>query len=461
MKRGIDSERIGPLGLGYSPKGADFLDAMETLGVGQDVLLEVGLAVKRDDDTVRPRFWNRLLFPIRDLRGRTVGFGGRVLGAGEPKYLNSPESPVFHKGRLLYNLHDAKHVIRLAERAVVVEGYFDVLRLADEGVEEVVAPLGTSLTAEQAQLLARYTKSVILLYDHDPAGLRATFRASDELLRASLRVTVATLPPGEDPDSLAAKGGGGAVRELLDDSIDVLERKLQLLELKGWLGTISGRRRALDRLVPTIRAAADSVTRDLYVNRTAEALGVSRESVEREARGRWGLGPRAAPPARGGGSPRRETRHTRASPERELLRVMLHAPEWRTRISELLPEAAELHEPEGELLKLVAATGPDTAGSDLVSVVEGETRVLLLELVERGLGEQNIDAIVEGALRRLENRSLAKQKRAVTRRMTMVPETEKEKVELLREQMALSRESLKLNTPDWNAIRRGGESGAG
>ena len=463
-QRGIGADRIGPLGLGYSPRGDEFLAAMDQLGIKQAVLLEAGLAVKREDDSVRPRFWNRLLFPIHDIRGRIVGFGGRVLGDGEPKYLNSPDSQIFHKGLLLYNLHDAKQAIRRTERAIVVEGYFDVIRLVDVGLEQAIAALGTSFTEDQARLLKRYTKNVVLLYDSDTAGLRATFRAADELLRAGLRVTVATLPQGEDPDTLAVSGGEAAVRELLDDSIDVLERKLQLLERKGWLGTLSGRRRALDRLLPTIKSASDPVTRDLYVSRAAEALGVSRESVERESRERKrprtidANADRAARTDDGHAADvHRRVHH--ASPERELLRVMLHSPGWRGRIRESLPESVRLVEPEGELIKIIAAVQEKTGAGEILESVEGLARVVVAELLRQGLGEENVDAIVEGALRRLENRSLNEQKRAVTRKIAVA--TEEEKVKLLQEKVALNVESRKLETPDWNVIRRGGKTGAG
>jgi DNA primase len=462
-QRGIDAERAGLLGLGYSPKGDEFLAAMDTFGIGQDVLLDAGLAVKREDDTVRPRFWGRLLFPIHDIRGRIVGFGGRVLGAGEPKYLNSPDSQVFHKGSLLYNLHNAKQAIRRAERAIVVEGYFDVLRLVEVGIEEVIAPLGTSLTEDQARLLKRYTKNVVLVYDSDSAGLRATFRAADELLRAGLRVAVATLPEGEDPDTLAVRGGAAALKELLDDALDVLERKLQLLERKGWLGTLSGRRKALDRLVPTIRSASDSVTRDLYVGRTAEALGISRESVEREAVPRGGTllsGPRAdgrEPPYTQVGPNKRP--FTGASPERELLRVMLHVPQWRSRIAESLPREVRLREPEGRLVGVLSAAQTEIGAAEMLEAVDGEERTVLAELIAQGLGEENVDAIVEGALCSLEQRMLNEKKRTVTRKIAVA--SEEEKVELLREKAALNVESRKLRTHDWNVIRRGGKTGAG
>ena len=154
--------------------------------------------------------------PVPDPRSSRArrGFGGRLLGPGEPKYLNSPENPIFHKGRQLYNLHQAKSAIRKEETVILVEGYFDVLRLVLAGIEHVVAPLGTALTPDQATLLRRFAPSAILLYDSDQAGLRATFRAGDELLRHSVRVRVATMPPGEDPDTLVRRGGAAALEPI-------------------------------------------------------------------------------------------------------------------------------------------------------------------------------------------------------------------------------------------------------
>ena len=280
--RGLELESVLPLGLGYAPTGKAFLDAMKSLGLRDEVLLEAGLVVKREDGTLAPWFRGRLLFPIHDPRARMVGFGGRVLGAGEPKYLNSSDNAIFHKGRLLYNLHAAKHAMRKTERAILVEGYFDVLRLSLAGIEEVVAPLGTGLTSDQAQLVQRHAAHVILLYDSDEAGLRATFRAADELLRERLRVSVATLPPGEDPDTLVQRRGAAGLEAVLKDAVDVFERKLQILDRKGFFGTLPGRRRALDRLLPTIRAAADPITRELYTSRAAEAAGVRKDVLERE-----------------------------------------------------------------------------------------------------------------------------------------------------------------------------------
>ena len=454
-ERKFELEKMWPLGLGFAPRGDAFLDAMKKLGIGIDVLLEAGLAVKREDDTVRPRMWNRLLFPIHDLRGRVVGFGGRVLGDGEPKYLNSPDSPVFHKGSLLYNLHQGKHAIRKAERAVIVEGYFDVLRLLDVGVEETVAPLGTAFTVDQARLLKRYTQDVILLYDSDAAGLRASFRAADVLLHAGFRVTIATPPPGRDPDTLAAEGGVEAVSQVLDDALDVLERKFQLLDRKGWLGSLSGRRRALDRLLPTLRAVTDPVTLDLYLGRCTEALGVSRESLVQEMEGSRWTPPVAAPqpkprdPAEGGS--RSHSRHS--TPERDLIRVMLWSPEWRPRIAEQLEALRASDAVEWQLASKVAHTDPGVSGGELLEEVDAEARVILARLLAEPAGELAEDATVDGALRKIESRAVEERLRQINRRIVVA--SDEEKAALTREKETLSRKISTLNPARWNVIKKG------
>jgi len=281
--RAIAPELQGEFGLGYAPIARDvFLDGMRALGVEEERLLAAGLAMRRDNGDLVPRFRGRLLFPIADVRGRVVGFGGRILGDGEPKYLNSPENAVFHKGTLLYLLDRARGGIRADGHAVVVEGYVDAIRLHAAGITCVVAPLGTALTAEQARVLRRYTKQVVLSYDADTPGLKSTFRAADELLRQGAAVSVLTLPAGEDPDTLVAKGGAEAFRDLLGQAVDVFDRKVQLLDRKGMFESTEGKRRALDRLLPTIRAATDPVTRALYVETAHRRTGVPANVLEGE-----------------------------------------------------------------------------------------------------------------------------------------------------------------------------------
>jgi DNA primase len=374
-RREIPLETAGMLGLGFAPPGKSFLTAMAQLGLEESVLLRAGLAAQREDGEVSARFRGRLLFPIHDLRGRTVGFGGRLLGPGEPKYLNSPETEIFHKGRQLYNLHQAKGPIRKEESVILVEGYFDVLRLVLAGVEHVVAPLGTALTPDQAALLRRFTPAATLLYDSDQAGLRATFRSGDELLRQSLRVRVATLPPGEDPDTLVRKGGVPALDAVMRDAVDLFERKIQLLERRGWFEGVEHRRDAVDRLLPTIRSAADPITRELYLSLASQRAGVSKEVLERELIEGRGAGQGGG--GAGGGTDRgqptasRSPGRTRNNPETQLLQVMLGSPEWLERARAEIDPALFRSARNRELFEALLRAGGD-AGDQLPSGLSDE-----------------------------------------------------------------------------------------
>lgn len=351
-RRGIPEEAVERYGLGWAPESWTALgDAARAQGISAELLLELGL-LKRSTKAGREpydAFRGRLIFPIEDLGGRVVAFGGRVLGEVEehvPKYLNSPETPVYHKGDTLYGLRWSRGAIRKAEVALVVEGYMDYVALAAHGVENVVAPLGTAMTPRQAELISRYAPRAILLYDSDPAGLKATFRSGDELLRAGVEVLVATLPDGEDPDSLVRSGGERALRPFLRDAVDVLERKIQILERREMFGSISGVRRAIDALLPSVRAASDEVLRAVYVARIAERTGVPKETLEREIE--------EAPPrdTRPPGTPDRRARGEgrraedfRPPPtaglgaERNLLLLLLRDESWVERAArELAPE---------------------------------------------------------------------------------------------------------------------------
>lgn len=285
--RGVGLEAAERFALGYAPDAWRALrDAALARGMDDPTLEEAGLVASSERaEEPYDRFRNRLTFSIRDLRDRPIAFGGRVLGdvsESIPKYINSPESPIFHKNRTLYGLVWARHAIRREGTALVVEGYMDVLTLQLNGFPAAVAPLGTALGPEQAELLARYARRVVLLYDSDRAGLRATFRTGDVLLAAGLHPMVASLPPGTDPDSVIRRGGPKALAAFVEDAIDILECKLRILERQGYLDTIEGKRRAVDGLLSTLRATRDPALRDLYFGRSAERIGVRRETLVSE-----------------------------------------------------------------------------------------------------------------------------------------------------------------------------------
>ena len=286
--RGIDDDAADRFLLGYAPDEWRALrEAAHQHGLEDEILETAGL-IKQSEKMPEPydRLRDRLIFPITDVRGRVIAFGGRVLSgdAHGPKYLNSPETPLYQKGQELYGLHWSRTAIRRESAALVVEGYMDYVSLAARQVENVVAALGTAMTSEQAQLVTRYAPQVLMLYDSDAAGLRATFRSGDEILRAGGHPMVVTLPPGEDPDSVVRSGGSDALRPYLDDAVDILERKFQILEERGYFEDVDGVRKALDGLLPTLRAAQDATLRDIYVDRVAKRTGVRRETLEQEIR---------------------------------------------------------------------------------------------------------------------------------------------------------------------------------
>jgi DNA primase len=475
LGRGFELETVEPFELGFAPRAHAFIPAMAALGLEERVLLEAGLLAQRDDGRVLPRFRGRLLFPIHDLRGRVVGFGGRLLGPGEPKYLNSPESPVFKKGATLYNLHAAKNAIRKEGAVIVVEGYFDVLRLVLAGCEQVVAPLGTALTSDQAALLKRYAPQAILLLDSDLAGLKATFRAGDELLRHELRVRVATMPPGEDPDTLVQKGGLPALDPILKDAVDVMERKIQLLDRKGWFTGIEHRRDALDRLLPTIRAARDPIQRELYLSLVAERSGVDKKVLEHEVeqperrsgaevsalpgrtRAEPGSEPAVEPPGRRNSEPPLRIDGARA--ELALLRLMVANEEWRERAADGVPPEwfeSPAHRELFERLTQVEGEGPAPVPEGLSSDAAARWSRLLASAAE-GVGEAQ-DRIFEGACRVLEARPHFRRLDQVTQRLAAAAPAEQ--ADLLREQLALNAE-LRKQFPNefeqrygWRRLRR-------
>ena len=439
--RHVTMEQAAIQGLGFGTRGLGFLDAMKGLGLREEVLLEAGLIVKREDGSRVPRFRGRLLFPIHDLRSRVVAFSGRILGEGEPKYLNSPETPIFHKGQLLYNLHLAKHGMRKAERAILVEGQFDVLRATLAGFEEVVAPLGTGLTDDQAALLQRHTPHVILLYDSDDPGLRATFRAGDVLLRHKLRVSVATLPEGEDPDTLVQSKGAPALEQALKDSVDVLERKIQILERKGFFGSLPGRRRALDRLLPTIRAAADPITRELYISRVAEVAGVRKDVLQRE------VDPKETPTA-----PYRPLPPPTALPsnaEKSLVLLMMSGQPWLSRVTDEV-DAEEFEYPiYRALFEALADDAPERLDETAARAYES--------LHAEGLGTEQPDLVFERSVNWLEARRLDREIARKQQEIDLAPEADKTRLTLEKRALANERNAKR---PTWKIVEHARRKGA-
>ncbi|TAN52435.1 MAG: DNA primase [Rhodospirillales bacterium] len=236
--RGLSDDTVARFRLGFAPEDRNELKvALMGETVTQEMLVEAGLLIQPDDAGREPygRFRGRVMFPITDKRGRVVAFGGRILGAGEPKYLNSPETPLFHKGRQLYALAQAREGARATGRIIAVEGYMDVIALHQAGLDQAVAPLGTALTEAQIEEMWRLAPEPILCFDGDTAGQRAAGRALERalpLLKPGLSLRFATLPEGEDPDTLVQKQGPVGIEAVLGNAQSLLER-LWITEAQG------------------------------------------------------------------------------------------------------------------------------------------------------------------------------------------------------------------------------------
>jgi DNA primase len=300
-RRGVSAAQIKDFALGFAPESRTALKTA-LKDAGEDKLVEAGLLGRSDEGETYDRFRGRLMFPIRDRRGRVVGFGGRSLGDVQPKYLNSADGPLFDKGRLLYNLDRAGPAARKAGRLVVVEGYMDVIGVAGAGIAELVAPLGTALTEAQLELAWRQVDEPILCFDGDSAGQRAALRAclrALPLLLPGKSLRIATLPPGEDPDDLVKRGGAAAFETVLAAAIPLSDH-LWRSETEGVDTSTPERRAALrQRLKAHADVIADASVRSLYAADFAARFEAQFLSRPERARQPFQRGGKYVPPLAG------------------------------------------------------------------------------------------------------------------------------------------------------------------
>ena len=268
--------------LGYAPPGWDFLsNKVARSSITMAEAEEAGLLVRKERGGFYDRFRDRILFPISDLTGRIVGFGGRILEEGEPKYLNTPETLIFDKSRILFGLFQHRDAIRRKRQAVVVEGNFDLLALASYGMDNVVAPLGTALTQTQIRLLKGYADEVILLFDGDEAGIKAAMRAVPLFLAEQVAARVALLPAMHDPDSYIRAHGREGLEKYLMRALAILEFAFEHLRDKHGMG-MTGKGKILEELQPFIQASESSpFQQSVLISEFSTKLGLDPDQVMR------------------------------------------------------------------------------------------------------------------------------------------------------------------------------------
>ncbi|MBM9605067.1 DNA primase [Desulfopila inferna] len=268
--------------IGYAPAkeaaGWNFLETRLS-SAEAEIAEQVGLLARGEKGGRYDRFRDRILFPIFDAKGRIIGFGGRIVGQGQPKYMNSPESPIYNKSRNLLGLYQQREEIRRSRKAIIVEGNFDLISLVTHGCTNVVAPLGTALTASQIRLLSRYSEEMILLFDGDEAGVKAAVRAAPYFLAEKVHARVALLPPGHDPDTFVRQKGLDALQALLAGAGDLSEFLVEHLIQQHGL-TLEGKSRIAEEIKPLVTAAHSPLQRSVIIAHFADRLGVDPQRLE-------------------------------------------------------------------------------------------------------------------------------------------------------------------------------------
>ena len=287
-KRGIKEETVREFRLGYADQGWRTLKGyFEQKNVALPMVAQAGLIIAKEDSAgaeqaFYDRFRERLIFPIEDAGGRVMAFGGRIISSGEPKYLNSPETPVFSKGRNLYGLMRAKEGIRQSGYAILVEGYFDLISLWNAGLTNVVASLGTALTAEQIELLRHYTGHVAVLFDGDEAGKKALQRSLQLFLSGGVHAQAVLLPEGCDPDDYVRQFGRESLQKLIEAAPSLIDYYID--NIVGSKVTLEEKRDAVREALRFVATFEDAIERNLFLKTISEKLGIDQEVLKKEAR---------------------------------------------------------------------------------------------------------------------------------------------------------------------------------
>ena len=377
LDRGLDSEAMARFGIGFAPSGGDGLLRLMKQKHPEKVLEVSGLFSRDQSGRLYDRFRRRVMFPIANESGKIVAFGGRALGDDLPKYLNSPETPIYSKSNVLYHLDRAKESLRQRDFAILVEGYMDAIAVALAGVSNVVASCGTSLTEQQVKLLNRFTRRIVVNYDPDTAGQAATERSLSILLEQGVEVRVLALPGGKDPDSFIRAEGAAAYTKLLNEAppyVDYLISRASKMDLTS----AEGKLRAVNFLMPYVQRIPDRILRSEWATRIAQQLRIEepvlRESMRKaanerrsEVKARPELVGRAGKPA-----------------ERRLVQMLIEAEDFRSQLAQEI-RAGNLHqglETERILEVLVGAceSGERPDAASLAMSLEDRDRRLLFEI---------------------------------------------------------------------------------
>jgi len=361
-------------GIGYAPAGwSHLLDKFGTSKEATERLLAVGLIIRKDNGKHYDRFRERIMFPIRDSRGRCIGFGGRVMGQEEPKYLNSPETVLFHKGRELYGLYEARQAIRNIERLVVVEGYMDVVGLARHGIDFAAATLGTATTDEHLNRLFRLSDEVHFCFDGDRAGRAAAWRALETALpqiREGRQLRFVFLPEGQDPDSYVQKNGADGFEKAIDQGLALSDYLVEEFASQVDMKSVDGRARLAELARPLVNKIPQGVYKALLIERLAESVGLAAPKLEAIlAKDQSKPAPNARREGLSGLRHRSKPSAGKPSIVRRAISLLLNNPDAADKLD--VEQLAGVTRPGTDLLR------------DLIETVQGEPTMTTARLLER------------------------------------------------------------------------------
>ncbi len=415
--RGFLDDTIRTFGLGYSMQSWDALLARaKDEGISPEHLLKAGLLRQREDGTLYDYFRGRAMFPIFSPAGRVIGFGARKLRNDDPvqgKYINSPETPIYYKSRVLYGLFQAKEAIRSENNALMVEGYTDLLSLVQAGFQNVVATSGTALTEDQLYLLGRYAKNLALVFDADIAGSQATVRGVGLALEQDFDVKVVELPQGDDPDSFLQREGAKAFRATVESAVSFIDYLAQQFQRAGALSTPEGQAEAVRQIVSAIARMKDELKRNFYLKHVAERYGMYESVLFRELERAIGKDRQASRVA--ASSARRVPVYQSdmadvtpartapiSAPERDILKLMLEGPPEVVQLLASHISTDELENPNVQtlvstILGLMNESGPVNLSAYVESLTDPELKSIVTDLalsryeLSRGWSAMNVE----------------------------------------------------------------------
>jgi DNA primase len=447
-ERGLKESTIRIFGLGYALDGwRNLKNHLEQKRLPLKSAREAGLIIAKDDrsDMLYDRFRNRLMFPVKDIDGRIIAFGGRIMGKGEPKYLNSPESPAYTKGRQLFGLNQAKEAIRNSGYVILVEGYFDLIVLWDHGITNVVATLGTALTKDHVALIKRYADRVAVIFDSDEAGRKALARSVEMFIAAHIDARAVILPEGLDPDDFVRRYSGEALKAMVESAPSIVDYYIE--NVIGGGNSFEKKGEAAARAAVFITGIADTIDRNLFIKRVSEKLGIDQEILKNEVN-------KKSHPNLRKGSASKQPDGGAIGLELKLIHLMMECPS-------VIPSIIESKVMEYFLSKDLKSIGqawidyelkepakPGNAISFIQKLDNSELEKILLKLLvnESPFQKEHLDSYTSDSIRQMKRRWYKEQYKNITERImnaqasvaqTLVPELLKEKERLMREEKEL------------------------